>query len=61
MKISLRYVPESPIDSKWLASVIGLAPSKQQAINWTNNDPAHWRIYASSGPKVLIIICAFPE
>ena len=24
-----------------------LAPNRRQAINWTNDDPVHWRIYAA--------------
>ena len=31
----------------------GLAPSKGQAIIWTNADPFHWRIYAALGGDQL--------
>ena len=32
----------------------GLAPNRRQAINGTNADPIHWRIYAALGGDVLI-------
>ena len=31
----------------------GLAPNRQQAINWTDADTVHWRIYASPGGDEL--------
>ena len=31
----------------------GLAPNRRQAITWTNDDPVHWRIYASLGEDEL--------
>ena len=31
----------------------GLAPNRRQAINWTNADPVHWRIYAALGRDEL--------
>ena len=27
----------------------GLAPNRQQAINWTNADPIHWCMYGTLG------------
>ena len=45
ISISLKFVPKGPIDS--IGSGDGLAPSRQQAIIWTNDDPVRWRIYAA--------------
>ena len=28
-------------------SISGLVPDKRPAITWTNEDPVHWRVYAS--------------
>ena len=43
----------------WLRIIIdcdkGLSPSRQQAIIWTTDNTIHWRIFASSGPNMLII------
>ena len=40
-------------DSNWqqagFGSGYGLAPKRQQAINWNNADPVHWRIYVAFG------------
>ena len=36
-----------------VGSDIGLAPSRQQAIMWTNVGLVHWRIYASLGLNEL--------
>ena len=44
IQISLKYVPQSPIDNKpALVQVI----VRRQAFTWTNDDPVHWRIYAA--------------
>ena len=32
----------------------GLVLNRQQAITWSNDDPVHWYIYASSGLNELI-------
>ena len=40
IQISLRQ--QASIDSG-----NGLAPNRRQAINWTNDDPVHWRVYAA--------------
>ena len=33
----------------------GLAPSRRQAIIWTNADPLHWRLYAALvGDKLML-------
>ena len=46
-----------PQDSNWqyasIGSGHGLAPNRRQAITWTNDDPVHWRIYASLGRNEL--------
>ena len=33
----------------WIMSAYGGTPNKQQTITWINDDPVHWRIYASPG------------
>ena len=35
----------------------GLAPSRWQAIIWTNADPVHWGIYAALGGDELTKYC----
>ena len=46
------------LGSNWryvsIGSDNGLAPSRRQAIIWTNVDPVHWRIYAALGGDELI-------
>ena len=34
----------------------GLAPTRRQAITWSNVDPVHWRIYAALGGDELNIL-----
>ena len=48
IRISLKFVPRSPIDNEpaLVQVMAGLVPNRQQAITWTNADPAHRRIYA---------------
>ena len=58
IQISLKFVPMSPIDNTpalllFIGSGNGLAPSRRQAIIWTNADPIHWRIYAALGGDEL--------
>ena len=36
----------------------GLAPTRRQAIMWTNDGQVWWRIYASLGPNELYVLCA---
>ena len=56
IQISLKFVRRSPIDNMpaLVQSDNGLAPSRRQAIIWTNADPVHWRIYAALGGDELI-------
>ena len=50
--ISLKFVPYGPID---ICSGNGLAPNRQQAITWSNDDPVYRRIYAALAGDELII------
>ena len=55
IQISLKFVPKGPIDKKVsVGSGNGLAPTRRQAITWTNTEPFHWRIYAALGGYALI-------
>ena len=47
IKISLKFVPKGPINS--IGSDNDLAPTRRQAIIWTNGGLFYWRIYASLG------------
>ena len=53
--ISLKFVPKSPINN--IPSSIGLdnglAPTRRQAIVWSNADPFQWRIYVALGGDKL--------
>ena len=51
IKISLRVIPEGPIDNN---PVLDLAPIRQQAIIWANADQVHWRIYVALGRDELM-------
>ena len=44
-KISLKFVPNQQYSS--IGSDNGLAPSRRQAIIWTNDGLVYWHIYAS--------------
>ena len=52
-KIPLKFVPRGPIDNIGFDN--GLAPNRRQAINWTNTNPIHWRIYAALGRDVTYL------
>ena len=52
-QISLKFVPS-------IGSGNGLAPSRGQAITWTNDDPVHWGIYAALGGDELIHVYTSP-
>ena len=50
IKISLKFVPEGPIDNDTAFGLDnGLAPNRWQAIIWTNADPIYWRICGALG------------
>ena len=50
--MSLKFVPEGPIDNKpGLESA--LVPNRRHPIIWTNADPIHWRINTTPGGDVL--------
>ena len=51
--ISLNRVSRSPNDNVSIGADNGLAPIRRQVITWTNDDPVHWRIYASLGVNEL--------
>ena len=57
IQISLKFVPKSPINNKSVLVQVtnGLAPNRRQAINWTNDDPICWPIYAAQGGDKLKI------
>ena len=40
-----------------IASGISLAPNRQWAMNRSNDEPVHWRLYASQGPKGILEHC----
>ena len=44
------------VQSQWASIGLGngLAPNRQQAITWTNDDPVHWRTYAALGGDELM-------
>ena len=44
-KISLKFIPNSPIDSIGLDS--GVVPNRRQAFIWTNAVSTHWHMYAA--------------
>ena len=53
-KIPLKYVPRGVLDNNVsIGSNDGLASNRWQAIIWSNDDPVHWHIYASSGLNEL--------
>ena len=48
IKISLRFVPKGPIDNNPAFGLDnGLAPTRRQAIIWTNVEPIYWHINAA--------------
>ena len=55
IKISLKFVPEGPIDNN-TALDNGLVPNRQQAIIWTNVHPIYWWIYTALGGDELNMI-----
>ena len=50
---------DSNITSEIRHHWFGLTPHRRQSITWTNDDPDHWRIYASLGLKELIKVLVF--
>ena len=57
IRISLKFVPRSPIDNKAsIGSGNGLASNRRQVNTWTNADPIHWRIYTAQGGDELTLI-----
>ena len=52
---SLNFVPHGLIDSQYgsIGSDNGLAPTRRQAIIWTNDGQVWWRVYASLGLNEL--------
>ena len=55
IRISLKFVHNGPIDNIQMnGSDDGLAPTRRQAIIWTNADRFHWCIYAAPGTDELI-------
>ena len=44
IRISLKFVPRSPIDNK--PALVQVMAWPRQAITWNNADPVHQRIYA---------------
>ena len=55
-RISLKFVPTGPIDSK---SALVRSLNRLQAITWTNADPVHRCIYAAQGGDELRWIMCF--
>ena len=54
IKISLKFVLKGPINkNSSTGSDNGLAPTRRQAIIWTNVDPVHKHIYVSLGEDEL--------
>ena len=48
IEISLKFVPRGQYQQySSIGSDNGLAPTRQQAIIWTNADRVHWHVYAS--------------
>ena len=58
IKIWLKFVPKGRINILYsnIGSNNGLAPTRRQAIIWTNADPIHWYIYAALGGDELTLI-----
>ena len=54
-KISLKFVPMGPIyNIPALVLIMALAPTRRQAIIWTNDGLVYWRIYAPLGLNELM-------
>ena len=53
-KISLKFVPKDQINNI-AGSDNGLAPTRRQAVTWTNDGLVYWRIYASLGQWVKCV------
>ena len=53
VQISLKFVSIALFKYVTIGSCNGLAPCRQQAINWTNVGPVYSRIYVSDGLKEL--------
>ena len=50
INISLKFVPNGPIDKNPEPDLDnGFVPNRQQAIIWTNVDPICWRMDAALG------------
>ena len=52
IKISLKFVPKSPINNiPALVQIMAWCRQGDKAIIWTNDGLHYWRIYASLGPN----------
>ena len=64
IKASLKFIPNGPISNipaliqVNIGSDNGLAPTRRQAIIWTNVNPIDWRIFAALGRYELIDLIA---
>ena len=55
IQISLKFVPNSPIDNKpALIQVMAWRQKSENPFTWTNDDPVHWCIYAALGGDELM-------
>ena len=52
IRISLKFVPRSPIDNKSALVQVGLVPNRGQAIIRNNDGMFHLRIYSSPGLNI---------
>ena len=52
IRISLKFVPRSPIDNKSALVQVGLVPNRRQAIIRNNDGMFHLRIYSSRGLNI---------
>ena len=59
IRISLKFVPSSPIDNKPALVEVMASPNRQQAITWTNVGPVHRCIYAALGGDELTSACQY--
>ena len=58
IQISLKFVHRTPADNApALVQVMARRQTGQKAITWTNDDPDHWRIYASLGGGGYMTTC----
>ena len=56
IEMSMTFVPVVPNEKNIdIGSNNGLASNRRQAVDWTNHDPVHWRIYASPAAPIADI------